>query len=600
MKLNQLRNPRYKTKGMRFTGRSINDLTWTMICLVPFLILLYLVAKYGVNVPFWDQWGGLPSLFEKVAQGKVGFSDLFVQHFEHRLFFPKFIFIALAFSTHWNTKYEMYFSIFLIILSYGLIHQISSRQVPKKDTGFWLTSLSISILITSFLQVDNLLWGFQVAWFLINLCLILAIFLLTSSLRSIGLKILLGGVVCIIASFSSAHGLMTWLAVTPCILTLAQESNKIKARSGIKVVLCWFILFVLSCSIYFSNYQKAFQDTDTLFFIEHLDVSVNYFFSLLGNPLLHASNFNWLLGLVISANFFWFFIRYLRHPSSEFSQQAAPWISMGLFSFLFALITTAGRSYRGVIEAYPSRYTTATILLIIALVQLWRLTSCKLPNYRWQSLAVSSILTILVSISSINQVSVAEERRLGSEWSSSCLEIAQSLLDNGLDSCLQRLNPSSELLREQTKVLNQIGLRQDPDQLNFIAAQNNSYGFLDSPPDSAQMMLIHKTCLNCAQEITFAGWAILPNELKPASLVMISHSSDQSEQETILETVSVRLPSPDVAKDLQSQRYAKARWSVDVPIEQLPLGETALKAWVYDGKSQQFIKLGDLKVKVEK
>jgi hypothetical protein len=598
MKLNQLRD-RYETKAMRLKGGSINDLTWTMICIVPFLILLYLVASYGVNVPFMDQWGDLSSLFEKVAQRNVSFQDLFAQHNEHRIFFPRFIFIALAFLTHWNTKCEMYFSILLIILSYVLIQGIFSRQVPRKDTGFWQISLSISIIITSFIQEQNLLWGFQVAWFLISLCLILAIYLLTSSIRSIWLKIFLGGIVCIIASFSSAHGLMTWLAVAPCILTLAHESNKVKTRSAIKVVLCWLILFVLSCSIYFHNYQKPSGHPDTLFFVKHLDISLNYFLSLLGTPLLAGSNLCWMTGLVISVNFFWFFIRYLRNPFSEFSQQASPWLSMGLFSLLFALITTVGRSGFGVNQAYSSRYTSVAILLIIALVQLWRMASFKLPNYRWRCLAITSILTVFVSISSINQISVAEEGKVDREWSRSCLEIAESV-DSGLDNCLQRLHPDPELLREQAKVLNQIGFRQDPDSLNFIAAQNNSYGFLDSPQDPEQALLIKKTCLNCVQEISFTGWAILPNELKPASLVLISHSSDKSDQETVLEAVTVRLPSPDVAEALQSERYAKARWSATVPIKQLPLGETALKAWVYDGKGQQFIKLGEIKAKVKK
>jgi hypothetical protein len=595
MKSNQLRDS-YKTKAMGFKSISIRDLTWTMICIVPFLLLIYLVASYGVNVPYMDQWG-LPSLFEKVAQGNVSFQDLFAQHNEHRLFFPRFIFIVLAFLTNWNTKYEMYFSILLIIFSYVLIQQISFRQTLRKDPEFWLTSLSVSILITSFVQVENLLWGFQVAWFFISLCLILAIFLLTSSIRSIWLKLFLGATVCIIASFSSAHGLMTWLAVTPCILILAHESNQIQTRSAIKVVLCWSIFFVLSCLIYFYNYQNPSHHPDKFFFIKHLDVSLNYFFSLLGTPLFIDSDLSWLSGLAISANFFWFFIRYLKNPYSEFSQQATPWISMGLFSFLFTLITTVGRSSFGVTQAYSSRYTSITILLIIALVQLWRLESFKLPNYRWLCLAAISIFTIFISISSISQVSVAQERRLDRESSGSCLEIAASV-DNVPDSCLQRLFPDLKLLRKQTKVLNQIGIRQDPKKLNFIATQNNSYGVLDSPQASGQAELIKKTCLNCAQEITFAGWAVLPNELKPASLVLISHSPDKSKSETILEAASVHLPSPDVAEALQSQRYAQARWSVAVPIKQIPLGETVLKAWVYDRKGQQLIKLGEIKVQV--
>lgn len=597
MKVHQPRN-NYETQALRIKKGTIHDLTWTMICIIPFLILLYLVASYGVNVPFWDQWK-LPSLFEKVFEGDISFQDFFVPYNEHRLFFPRFIFIALAFLTHWNTKYEMYFSILLMIFSYVLIHQIYSRKIVVKDKKFWLISLSISIILTSFIQMGNFLFGFQIAWFLINFCLILAIFLLTSQINSIRLKISLGAIACIIASFSSAHGLMTWLAVLPCILTLAHESNQTRTISVIKVVLCWVILFLSSCLAYFHNYQNLSDHPDVLLFVKQdLDVSLNYFFSLLGNPLLAGSNLSWLFGLMISVNFFWFFIRYLRNPYSEFSCQASPWFSMGLFSFLFALITTIGRSGGGVAPAYTSRYTSETILLIIALVQLWQLESFKLPNYRWKCLVITTILTVFVSISSINQIPFAQEVRLDGEWFRSCLEISESV-DSGLDHCLERMYPDPKYVREQAKVLNKIGFRQDPDSLNFIDAQNNFYGFLDSPRDPEQALLIKKTCLNCVQEISFTGWAILPNELKPASLVLISHSSDKSEQETVLEAVTVRLPSPDVAEALQSERYAKARWSAAVPIKQLPLGETTLKAWVYDGKGKKFIKLGGIKARVE-
>ncbi|MEN9518673.1 MAG: hypothetical protein RLZZ381_1261, partial [Cyanobacteriota bacterium] len=38
MKLNQLRDS-YETKAMRLKSGSIKDLTWTVICLVPFLLL---------------------------------------------------------------------------------------------------------------------------------------------------------------------------------------------------------------------------------------------------------------------------------------------------------------------------------------------------------------------------------------------------------------------------------------------------------------------------------------------------------------------------------------------------------------------------------
>ena len=61
----------------------------------------------------------------------------------------------------------------------------------------------------------------------------------------------------------------------------------------------------------------------------------------------------------------------------------------------------------------------------------------------------------------------------------------------------------------------------------------------------------------------------------------------------------VDLDSPDVAKALNSSRYSKVRWAVNIPSKSLPLGETVIKAWVYDPSSQQVVKLsGEPKVKV--
>src|SRR5215469_4203639 len=47
---------------------------WALLALVPLLILLGVVCRFGVAVPFWDQWE-LVTLLEKSYHGHLSFSD---------------------------------------------------------------------------------------------------------------------------------------------------------------------------------------------------------------------------------------------------------------------------------------------------------------------------------------------------------------------------------------------------------------------------------------------------------------------------------------------------------------------------------------------
>jgi hypothetical protein len=572
---------------------------WQGACLLPLLAVTIFVTANGVNVPLMDQWA-LPELFRKVALGTVSFQDWFAQHNEHRIVFPKLIFTALAFSTHWDTRVEMYISILISALSFALIYKISAQQTEKQSLRFWLMTLFTSVAIFSLIQAENWLWGFQLAWFLIDLCLIFCIFCLSSGWPSIWLKLSLAALSCLIASFSSAHGLMTWLVVMPSLLTLTTTSNDTKPK--ISIILGWLALFFSSCLIYFNGYQKPSAHPSLFYFLQHLDVGLTYFFSLLGSSLFYASNISAILGLLIFINFLGFLIRYLRQLRSHFSSQLAPWISLGLFSIAFALITTIGRSGFGIEQAYASRYTTVSILLIIALIQMWRISADAVRRTRATALIGAGILAVLVTLASVNQATTAHTWSTDRKWAKSCLEI-MPVIDHGLDRCLQILFPDLQFLKSQAQALNQIGFRHDPNDLTslmFIATPTQPYGYLDIPNPAKAISVIKRTCLNCAPDITVSGWAILPDEQKPASLVLFSQGSDhQLPTATFLSSTAVTLASPDVAKALRSPQYAQARWSSTLPINQLPLGHTVMKAWAYDSKGKKFVKLGAAKLRVE-
>src|SRR5437764_11469738 len=62
-----------------------------ILALLPGLYLFSLIVRYGVNVPYADEFTLAP-LLVKAHEHAITFSDLFEQHNEHRYFFPRLLF----------------------------------------------------------------------------------------------------------------------------------------------------------------------------------------------------------------------------------------------------------------------------------------------------------------------------------------------------------------------------------------------------------------------------------------------------------------------------------------------------------------------------
>ena len=74
---------------------------------IPAIVILVLILRYGVNVPYFDQWDCEGKLFKKFWEHQLTWGDFWEQHNEHRMFFPKLIYLALAYATHWNVIAEL-------------------------------------------------------------------------------------------------------------------------------------------------------------------------------------------------------------------------------------------------------------------------------------------------------------------------------------------------------------------------------------------------------------------------------------------------------------------------------------------------------------
>lgn len=220
-------------------GRIMKIERWTKkrnirICLTICMLLLPVAALftcifcYGVNVVFWDEWS-VVSLYDDLASNGISFSKLYAQHNEHRMFFSKILMLLSHCMTKWNTKYLMYISAGFLSVTYYLCIKcaVGKKRIVDftgKDVLFCVLS---GLCLMSVCQWENLLWGFQVAWFLIELCVTASLAFFCKYLQK-GNKIycLASILFATISTYSSLQGLAVWPMYACLFLILSLSERK--------------------------------------------------------------------------------------------------------------------------------------------------------------------------------------------------------------------------------------------------------------------------------------------------------------------------------------------------------------------------------------
>ena len=562
--------------------------------LIPIVLLIGFVANFSVNVPIDDEWR-LANLFEKIATGNVNFNDFWALHSNHRILFPKIIIAVLAFASQWNINYQLCLSIGLAVITFIAMYSLSSMQVEKTKDDLWhLANILTCILLCSLVQYENWLWGFQLAWFLVNLCFVAAVYVLSSDRKLLlSLRISIAAGFCFIASFSLAQGLLSWLAAIPAVVAI--EGNVAQKR---KRLIVWMLLFVATCAIYSIDYHPS-RETSIISLLNKPLVVIDYFLSLLGSPIVRSPVISPIVGLVILASFLFFVFHFGRKISEH--REALPWLSIGLFSVLSALFITAGRAEFGAIQAIESsRYTSNSILLLIALVQLGQLfargKSATNRNYKFVYRMLAGTLIGIIIVNSGQAIAQSRSALVYKQGAQDCLQLIQYLepsnfFNDSPESCLRVLSKKTWLVREGALILDKIGWRKFAKNVVFISNPEKVYGYLDQPQISDKFLTVKKNAV-----VKAAGWAVFPDNLKQPNIVLLSFGDRQS----FFANAYVNSDSPDIAKTLKSELYNNARWAVDLSAHNLPIAQTEIKAWVYNPVDNQFVRLrGGARVIVE-
>lgn len=326
----------------------------------------WLILRYGVDVPYLDQWDIAP-FFEKSVRGTLTFADLYAQQNEYRQFFPQLLFVGLGRLTRWDIRYEMFASLLLAcFVAYG-VWRLGARTFAdpmRRGVLFLLASL----LNFSAIQYDNWLFGVQVVYFVPIACVVAG--LLCAYSERVGTTVAVVACACLsaVSAFSSANGLVAWLVLPPALLA---------ARSGAAArrwLPLWCVGLALCAAAYAYDYRHPGSHPETSEALRHPFDAAAYFVAYLGGALA-AGRRPLLVALVVGACAllaYAFACAYVFRFSDDraLARRFMPWLMLGAYALITGVLVTVGRVGFGVAHATTTRYVAFSLYLLVGLVYL--------------------------------------------------------------------------------------------------------------------------------------------------------------------------------------------------------------------------------------
>jgi len=217
-------------------------------------------------------------------------------------------------------------------------------------------------------------------------------------------------------------------------------------------------------------------------------------------------------------------------------------------------------------------------------------------NYKLVYRVLAGLLIGIIIVNSGQAMAQSQAAVPYKQGGKDCLELINYLepsdfFKSSPESCLRVLSKKTWLVREGALILDKIGWRSSAKNVEFVANPGKVFGYFDKGKIGDKSLTI-----NPNNAIKATGWAVLPETWPQPNIVLLSVGDKQS----FFANAYVNLDSGDIAKTLKSQVYSNARWVVDFSVNDLPIAQTEIKAWVYNPVDNQFVKLrGDARLKVE-
>ena len=565
-----------------------------LLALSPPLFLARLIWRYGVDIPYADEWLWTPFLF-KAHEHSLTLADLFAQHNEHRYFFPKLLLLILAPLTSGNTKGAMFFSLGLAALTSAALWYLLQRTVPITANKRLLLLTVFNLVLFSPVQWENWMWGYQFVLFFCNLLLAAGI-CVSISRYSLRTKFFLCLAIAAVATFSFGGGILAWPLTFPLALALEPSLRKSKIIGWLSAWLCAAGATVM---LYFFHYTKP-PEHPPLIASSHPGDYFLYVTTFLGGHLskadltksiLVAAENGTLLLLLYLGGLFWT----IRSRDADFRKKMLPWLGLGGVAVLNACLAAATRVGFGVNQALDSRYTTFSLVVSLSVIGMFAVTTttrlnkeANRPAFGLKWIGIAWLLTACPTLLFISYLNAC--------WSG---------IGSMQESRISRLHGKAALLFANVLDAGPIYPRYliaNATQTGPWANMANSLGFIHPPlvqsPELSKLehrpqMAGFFERLTPNQEGTWSasGWAIIPKAFRPADAVLLAFEDPTSGTMAFAITTPTS-PVSYVVEAFHDDRYEISGWSCDFARSKIPPGNHVITAWAFDVEKMAIYPLG--------
>lgn len=565
------------------------------LAILPACFLAVLIYKYGVDLPYWEQWE-LVTLFEKFSRGTLSFYDFFEQQLEFREFLPKLIFLALGWLTRWDIRYEMWVIFLLACFVSFSIYLLGKKTLGDLTIQRQIALLVSNIFIFSPIQYENWLFGIQIVYFIPIAC-IMACLLIGYSGLGTKVKFLSCAILSIISTFSSANGILCWVVVLP---VLAWSSSYEDWQKKKWFALAWTVGLILSVVFYFYGYEKPAHHPSMTEAFTHPVRAMIYFFAFTGATLgwgkgiVAASAGVALTSLfVLPCLYFWKF-----RADFNLAWRMLGWLMLGAYAVLTAVLVTVGRLGFGIGQALTARYMAFSLFLIIALVHLMPiiLQDSEKRGYfirnRTLMTRVAALALIIVVLLHVRNFPLATRymaaMRLDHLQGKACLLFINFIQGECLT---DKLFPDLSLVQQGARTLDRLGFLRPSlvksnkvqDIQGDVGSDSRNYGAFDSLTKSGDDTYVA------------SGWAVLPGREEPADAVILAYE-DANGDSIVFTLAGTGTERTDIAQAQRKDAYSHAGWQKSFSLQGLPAKPVKLSAWALDAITGKAFRLDGTQV----
>lgn len=166
-------------------------------------IVLFLMLRRAVNVPFLDEWSWA-GLSLALHRGTLTWPMIAAQHNEHRNVVANLVFLGIDRTIGWNILAEQLVSFALLVLAQVAVWLLVRATIAPARR--WPLFAVISLLLWSLAQWENFALGYNVGWNVCTAALFVLLAALARRVDALRLAVALGAT--ILAAFASAQGLL--------------------------------------------------------------------------------------------------------------------------------------------------------------------------------------------------------------------------------------------------------------------------------------------------------------------------------------------------------------------------------------------------------